>query len=198
MEGLLSGIPGVVVYIDDILVTGKTTADHLAALDEVLTRLENAGLHLKRKKCFLMQPSVTYLGHLIDAQGLHPLPDKVRAIQEAPLPRSVAQLKSYLGLLTYYSKFLPNLSSTLSPLYRLLRLSTCWCWTPEAQEAFEASKQLLTSAPLLVHFNSELEITLPHHMALGLCFLTGCQMVRRSQLGMRLAPSLRRNRSTAR
>ncbi|MDD9818931.1 MAG: RNase H-like domain-containing protein, partial [Gammaproteobacteria bacterium] len=160
MEGLLSGIPGVVVYIDDILVTGKTTADHLAALDEVLTRLEKAGLHLKRKKCFLMQPSVTYLGHLIDAQGLHPLPDKVRAVQEAPPPRSVAQLKSYLGLLTYYSKFLPNLSSTLSPLYRLLRQSTCWCWTPKEQEAFEASKQLLTSAPLLVHFNPELEITL--------------------------------------
>ena len=85
---------------------------------------------------------------------------KVRTVQEAPPPRSVAQLKSYLGLLTYYSKFLPNLSSTLSPLYRLLRQSTCWCWTPKEQEAFEASKQLLTSAPLLVHFNPELEITL--------------------------------------
>ena len=116
MEGLLSGIPGVVVYID-ILVTGKTTADHLAALDEVLTRLEKAGLHLKRKKCFLMQPSVTYLGHLIDAQGLHPLPDKVRAVQEAPPPRSVAQLKSYLGLLRSF--FL-----TYPPLYPPLLVST--------------------------------------------------------------------------
>ena len=84
IEGLLSEIPGVVVYIGDILVTGKTTADYLAALDEVLKRLENAGLHLQRKKCFLMQPSVTYLRHLIDAQGLHPLPDKVQEFQEAP------------------------------------------------------------------------------------------------------------------
>ena len=75
MESLLRGIQGVVVYIDDILVTGKTKADHLAALDEVLMRLENAGLHLKRKKCSFMQPSVTY----IDAKGLHILPDSQRS-----------------------------------------------------------------------------------------------------------------------
>ncbi len=86
MEGLLGGIAGVVVYINDILVTGKTTAEHIAALDEVLTRLENAGLQLQRRKCFLMQQSVTFLGHRIDAQGLHPLPEKVRAVQEAPPP----------------------------------------------------------------------------------------------------------------
>ena len=121
MESLLSGIPGVIVYIDDILITGKTEADHLAALEEVLKRLENAGLRLKRDKCMFLAPSVIYLGYRIDAQGIRPVAEKVKAIQDAPQPRNVTELKSYLGLLTYYSRFLPNLSNTLAPLYKLLK-----------------------------------------------------------------------------
>ena len=77
-----------------------------------------------------MKPSVEYLGHRIDSNGLSPVPEKVRAVKEAPAPHSVSELKSYLGLLTYYSKFLPNLSSVLAPLYRLLRQSTRWQWGP--------------------------------------------------------------------
>ena len=68
-----------------------------------------------------MSPSVTYLRYKIDAEGLHPLPEKVEAIVKTPSPTNVTQLKSYLGLLSYYSRFLPNLTFTLSPLYRLLR-----------------------------------------------------------------------------
>ena len=72
MESILNGIPGVVVYIDDILVTGATEEEHLAHLEEVLRRLEEAGLRLKRNKCVFMAPFVVYLGHVINAQGLHP------------------------------------------------------------------------------------------------------------------------------
>ena len=119
MECLLKGIPGVVVYLDDILVTGPTEEAHLSALEEVLKRLGEAGLRLKREKCVFLAPSVVYLGHQIDAEGIHPVSEKVKAIQEAPRPTSVSGLKSYLGLLTYYSRFLPNLSTTLAPLYKL-------------------------------------------------------------------------------
>ncbi len=84
MESVLSGIPHVVGYIDDILVTGPNEEAHLATLEEVLNRLQTAGLRLKREKCIYMAPSVVYLGHRIDAQGLHPLPEKVKAVQEAP------------------------------------------------------------------------------------------------------------------
>ena len=108
MENLLQGIPGVVVYIDDILITGETEEQHLRALDEVLTRLERAGLLLQRPKCYFMQQSVTFLGHTVDAAGLHPIAEKVQAIQRAPAPKSVSELKSYIGLLSYYSKFLPK------------------------------------------------------------------------------------------
>ena len=157
MEQLLRGIPGVVVYIDDILVTGQTEAEHLHALDEVLKRLANAGLRAKKHKCHFMQPKVTFLGHVIDENGLHPIPSKVQAIREAPRPQNVTELKSYLGLLTYY---VPNLSTQLAPLYLLLKKSTPWKWSAEQEQAFQKSKELLTSFNLLVHFDPSLPIVL--------------------------------------
>ena len=87
-----------------------------------------------------------YVDHKIDAEGLHPL---VQAIQEAPTPTNVQELKAYLGLLTYYSKFLPNMATVLSPLYHLLQKDTKWQWTANERKAFLASKDLLTSSSLL-------------------------------------------------
>ena len=118
IENLLQDIPGVVIYIDDVLITGSDDKSHMAALEEVLQRMKQAGLRLSRNKCHFMATSVEYLGYKIDAEGLHPLLGKVRAIEKAPRPRKVSELKAYLGLLTYYGRFLPNLSTVLSPLYR--------------------------------------------------------------------------------
>ena len=160
MDNILQGIPGVIVYLDDILITGSTPQDHLQSLETVLDRLAKAGLHIKKDKCTFMSPSVTYLGHKIDSEGLHPLPSKVRAVTEAPCPINPKQLKAYLGLLTYYSKFLPNLSSLLSPLYKLLQKDATWQWGVEQQNALEKSKTLLTSSDLLVHFDPSLQIIL--------------------------------------
>ena len=160
MECLLKGIPGVIVYLDDILITGSSTEEHLATLDKVFQKLQDAGLKLKRNKCVFLAPSVTYLGHRIDAQGLHPVEEKVKAVQGVPTPKNVTELKSYLGMLSYYSKFLPNLSTELAPLHKLLKHSTPWQWKTEQQDAFDNSKKLLTSSQLLVHFDPELEIIL--------------------------------------
>ena len=160
MEQLLQGIPGVTVYIDDILITGETVEDHLNSLEEVLRRLAKAELRAKREKCKFLVPSVSYLGHLIDSEGLHPLPSKVKAIQDAPTPRNVQELKAYLGLLTYYGKFLPNLSTVLAPLYELLRKNQHWKWCASQSRAFQKSKELLTSATLLVHFDPTLPLVL--------------------------------------
>jgi hypothetical protein len=96
----------------------------------------------------------------IDSQGLHPLPDRVRAIRDAPTPTSVTELKSYLGMLTYYSKFLPDLSTLLHPLYQLLRKHVLWHWGHEQKKAFRKSKELLMSTSCLTHFDSTLELTL--------------------------------------
>ena len=109
METLLQGIPHVTVYIDDILITGKTEADHLQTLEKLLEHLAMDGLRAKKRNYKFMVPSVDYLEYVIDAQGLRPQPNKVVAIQQAPAPLNVTWLKSHLGLLSYYGKFLPNL-----------------------------------------------------------------------------------------
>lgn len=160
MEQILQGIPGVAVFMDDIELTGSTTEEHLDRLNQVLQRLEEYGLRLKKSKCEFLKDSVEYLGHIIDKDGLHPVPGKVKAITEAPQPTNVSELRSYLGMLQYYARFLPNLSSELSPLHELLKDNAPWHWTDSCQAAFLKTKQLLTSAKVLTHYDVNLPIRL--------------------------------------
>ncbi|XP_056098696.1 uncharacterized protein K02A2.6-like [Rhinichthys klamathensis goyatoka] len=160
MESLVAGIPNVAVYLDDILLTGQSDQGHLATLNQVLTRLQEAGLRLKRNKCVFMEQEAEFLGHKVDAAGPHPLPHKVRAIQEAPAPTNVTELRAYLGLLNYYNRFLPHLSTLLSPLHELLRKETTWKWKGEQEHAFEESKRLMLSSDVLVHYDSQKDLIL--------------------------------------
>ena len=160
MDNLLQGIPQVCVYFDDILVTGKSTEEHLKNLEEVLSRLRNAGMRLKKSKCAFLLPQVKYLGHQISEKGLQPTTQKLRAIVEAPAPHNVSQLKSFLGMINYYSKFLPNLSTQLAPLYSLLQKKTIWSWGKAQQQAFEKAKQQLVSAQVLAHYDSTKDLLL--------------------------------------
>ena len=160
MESMVRGIPGVIVYLDDILISGGSQEENIERLQRVLTRLREVGLTLKQAKCVFLAESVDYLGFKVDAEGVHPLPEKVRAIEEAPTPRNVSELKSFLGLLSYYSRFLPNMATLLAPLYRLLRQRERWRWSEEQERAFRKAKELLVSSQLLVHFDPELEIRL--------------------------------------
>ncbi|KAI4895675.1 hypothetical protein NFI96_020671 [Prochilodus magdalenae] len=160
MEGILQGIPNVAVYLDDILVSGPTEEEHLHNLKEVLQRLESSGLRLKRSKCTFLGKEVVFLGHKIDATGLHPVNEKVAAIKEAPEPRNVTELKAYLGLLNYYHRFLPKLSTLLAPLHLLLRKENKWKWGTEQQKAFDDSKVLMQSCSVLVHYDPNKDLIL--------------------------------------
>lgn len=100
------------------------------------------------------------MGYRISADGMQPLEDKVKAIKEAPTPTNVPELKSYLGLLSYYGKFLSNLSQVLAPLYQLLKHSSPWKWTEEEDCTFQKSKEMLSSSSLLVHFDPRKELIL--------------------------------------
>ena len=100
MESVLQGLSHVVVYINNILIAGGSEEDHLKTLALVLARLDNVGIQLRKSKCKFIQESVTYLGHRIDQHGVHPLKEKVQAVQEAPAPKNITELKSYLSLLT--------------------------------------------------------------------------------------------------
>ena len=117
-------------------------------------------MRLKDSKLEFLVASVTYRGYRIDADGLHPVNEKIKAIQDAPEPRNVTELKSYLGLLSYYSRFLPNISSNLAPLNQLLHKQAEWVWEGKEKQTFQLSKQLLLSSQTLAHFDPNLDIVL--------------------------------------
>ncbi len=117
MERLLRDMPSTAVYMDDILVTGNTEEEHLYNLEQVLTILEDEGFTLKKEKCRILTDEVVYLGHIISAVGIRPCQSKTKAILKAPAPINVPQLRSFLGMVNYYGKFMANLSTKLAPLY---------------------------------------------------------------------------------
>ena len=160
MDSVLSGLHGVASYIDDIVVTGKTHKEHLQNLDSVLTRLERAGLRLNRTKSVFMLPSIQYLGHVISAEGIKPSQEKVCALLEAPSPTNTQQLRSFLGAVNYYRRFISNLSTILAPLNQLLQQGRKWSWGKEQELAFAEAKKQLTSTQVLTHYDPQKPLVL--------------------------------------
>lgn len=160
MDQILSGLPGVQCYLDDLLITGSDEKSHLQNLEATLQRLEDYGLRVRRDKSEFFKSSVEYLGHVIDSAGLHKAPSKVKAIVEAPSPNNVTQLRSFLGLLTYYARFVPNLANKLKPLHELLNNTKTWEWTNRCETAFREAKMALSNSDALMHFDPTLPIQL--------------------------------------
>jgi hypothetical protein len=153
MDQILQGLEGVICFLDDILISGQDEAQHLERLEAVLSRLEKCGLKLQRAKCKFMRDEVVYLGHLISEKGIAPTPEKVKAIEDAPQPRNVQELRSFLGMLQYYGKFIPDLATLIHPLNELLRAHTPFKWTTECDDAFNAAKAHLLADTLLTHYD---------------------------------------------
>ena len=160
MDKVLHGISGVTCYIDDILICSADEETHFSTLEKVFSRLESHGFRLKLEKCEFLLTCIEYLGHIITSNGIKPVPSKVEAIVKAPKPVNVQQLRSFLGLINYYGKFIPNLSTLLHPLNALLQANKKWVWSSECAKAFQAAKNHLTSAVVLTHYDSSLPITL--------------------------------------
>ena len=146
------------VLLDNILITDPSTEEHLDNIEKVMRRLSEAGLRLKAVKCRFMKPVLECLGQRVDAEGFHPVEAKVKAIQEAPAPKKPTELKSFLGMLNFYGKFIPNLSSILEPLHSLLRKDVVWKWEVEQQEAFDKAKNHLQSSDVIAHYDPEKEL----------------------------------------
>ena len=100
-----------------------------------------------------MKPTVEYFAFVVDRYGIHPSPRKVQAIQEVPEPQSATELKSFLGLVNHYHKFIPDMSTLVHPLNRLLMFDAPWAWTETCQVAFKKLKELLLNSPLLAHYD---------------------------------------------
>ena len=142
-------MPQVLCYQDDILVMGKDHSNHPANLEIILKRLEENGLTVQHEKCAFIKPSLKHLGHLINAEGIHPLHDKVEAIKTAPIPTDSAQLRLFLGLINYYQKFLPNRLDVLYPLHKLLQKDVRWAWSTDCQKSFDKVKSIISTENVL-------------------------------------------------
>ena len=153
LEKRLTAVPSTVVRVDDILITGRNDEEHLANLGMVLEVLKNNGLRLRRDKCLFLSPEVVYLGFRISKRGIETVQEKIRPVLEAPEPKDPTQLKSFLGMLQYYHRHLPNLSMVLEPLHLLLRQNQEWVWGPKQADAFKLAKERLAGSELLVHYD---------------------------------------------
>lgn len=158
MDQLTQDLPGVAVYLDDLLVSGKNAEDHIANLQRLLQHLDEKGLRCRLEKCQFAQPWVEYLGHLLSAEGIAKGP-KVDDVLKLPAPTDVASLRSFLGSVQFYAKFLPpNLATIAEPLYRLTKKSIPWSWKQEQEDAFKKTKELLSSENVLVHYSPALPV----------------------------------------
>jgi len=160
IESITKKLEGVEVFIDDIIVSGKTIPEHNTRLEKLLNALGLAGLRVRERKCTFLRTAVEYLGHKIDGQGLHTLDKHTAAIREAAAPQDRHELKSFLGLVTYYTKFVKNAVQILKPLYDLLKEGAKWAWSKEAGNAFDSIKSILSSKPVLDHYDPSVPIKL--------------------------------------
>ena len=158
-DNLVSGIPYVAAYMADVIVTGRTKEEHLN-IKQVLAALNEYGMKLHLDKCELFRQQVTYLGHVVSADGLKPSEERVDAIVKIPTPKSVKQLESFIGELNYYRNFLPSFSTICAPLNRLRSQSVEWDWSAECDYSFSQLKEMLAQKTRLVQFDTTSPIVL--------------------------------------
>ena len=153
MDSVLAGLQWstCLVYLDDIIIVGKTFADHLNNLRQVFDRIRGAGLKLQPAKCVLCTHEVTFLGHIVSAAGITTDPSKTDKVTSWPTPTTKREVQQFLGLANYYRRFIKHFASIAKPLHRLTEKTASFKWTTECQTAFETLKHTLTSAPILAH-----------------------------------------------
>jgi len=150
MDAVLAGLKWqcCLVYIDDILIFSKEKSEHIDNISDVFSRLIEAGLKLKPSKCELFKEEVLFVGHLVSASGIRPNPAKVQSIRDTPEPTTTKQVESFLGVVNYFRKFVPDFSRRAVGLYDVKKE---FRWGPEQAAAFKDLKEALCSEPVLAH-----------------------------------------------
>ena len=166
MHELVEGLAGVEVIADDFLVCGfgdtpeEALANHDQNLKAFLVRARERNLTLNNEKLKLRQVQVSFIGHLLTAQGLLPDPSKVQAIADYPAPTNLAELRTFLGMVQYLAKFCQHLSTVSQPLRQLEKKEVEWCWQQPQEESFNKIKELVSKAPLLQYFDVSKNVTI--------------------------------------
>nr|KAG5689645.1 hypothetical protein BaRGS_029884 [Batillaria attramentaria] len=121
-----------------------------------MRKLHQAGVKLNKQKCEFKKKEIKFLGFIISQSGIKPDPQKAEAIRNMPDPTNVAELRRFLGMINFIGRYLPNMSTVVSPLSELLEKEKAWCWGPAQVAAVKQVKELVTSAPTLAYFDPEL------------------------------------------
>lgn len=151
MNQIFRGLPYVTTYIDDILVHSTNKSEHLLHLKEVFDRLRQANLSLRGRKCHIARSQVPYLGHIFAGTGMSPDKQKVSAVKEWPTPQNAADVRTFLGLASYYRRYIQSFANIAKPLHELTQKNTKFMWSQEHTQSFNTLKEMLVQAPVLMY-----------------------------------------------
>lgn len=157
MTMLLTGLEGCVNHVDDTLIYGKTVEEHDINLRRVLKALHEGGVTLNKEKCLFRTTECTFLGYKVSDKGIQPLDSKIQAIVKMPIPKDITALRSFIGAVNQHLRFLPNTADITKPLRDLLKKDSTREWQKEHTKAFDKIKEMLTTAPLLAHYDPKRE-----------------------------------------
>ena len=155
MSAILSDLLGVLCQMDDILVFGRNTAEHNQRAEAVLKCIQGAGVTLNKDKCEFGKSRLSFLGHIIDHDGIHADPAKTTAILTMSSPTSVPELRRCMGMINQLGKFTPNLAELTQPLRELLSKKSQWLWGPAQSSSFERIKKELSKPASLAHYDPD-------------------------------------------
>lgn len=158
MSELFEGLPGVIVYIDDILVYGSNEKEHNQRLESVFKRAQEINLKFNKSKCQFGVKEVKYLGHIFNEKGVSPDMSKIEAITKISSPKNVKELQRFLGMVNYLGSFIPNLSTETNMLRDLLKKQNSWQWSPMHEQQFTKLKSIICHTPVLVHYDVKKQI----------------------------------------
>ncbi|KAK7575920.1 hypothetical protein V9T40_012206 [Parthenolecanium corni] len=156
-KGLFKGVG---CFYDDIKISSDNAHIHLASIRQFFEICRENGIKLRKSKCQLLSDELDYLGFRVNAKGIHKTSEKVDAVLKAPPPKNVTEVKSFTGLVVFYSRFLPNMSTVLHPINHLLRKDVKFDWSAECQSAFNAIKREIASPRVLCHFDPRKKLIL--------------------------------------
>ena len=149
MTGILKDFPFAIAYLDDIIIFSKTPQEHLSHIHMVFEKLKSANFSMKKSKCSFFSKEIQYLGHILSATGIQPLPLRTHTIQKMKPPTTPKQVRAFLGLVGYYWKFKKGFAKIEKPLTLLTRQQVKFDWTPAHHATFPHLKEAIVQAPIL-------------------------------------------------